>query len=84
MELELYVIYDATTNKYGIPMAQDNDATAMRAFAHEAMKPESLWNSHPQDFILYNVGTFYILTGEIIAHKPERVCSASDFVRKDK
>lgn len=84
MEYELYVIYDAATNKYGIPMAQENDATAMRSFAHEAMKKESIWNSHPQDFILYKVGIYYVNTGEIIASQsPERICCASDFVRKE-
>ena len=85
MEFELYCIYDVSEQRYGIPMAQTNDATAMRGFAHEAMKPDSIWNSHPQDFILYKVGVFNSGTGEITAYPaPERICSATDFVRKEK
>lgn len=85
MEYELYVIYDAATNTYGVPMAQTNDAEAMRSFAHEAMKPESIWNSHPQDFVLYKTGIYDVAYGTINAYStPERVCCASDFVRGDK
>lgn len=85
MEYELYVIYDAATNKYGIPMAQTNDAEAMRSFAHEAMKPESIWHSHPQDFVLYKTGIYDIAYGTIQSFStPERVCCASDFVRGEK
>lgn len=82
MEYELYVIYDAATNRYGIPMAQVNDAEAMRSFAHEALKPESIWNSHPQDFVLYKVGTYDMNYGLIQPESsPIRVCCAADFVR---
>lgn len=81
MEYELYVIYDAAKEYYNQPMCATNDADAMRTFAHEAMKSDSLVNSHPSDFILYHVGTFYALTGEIISCKPERVCAGNDFVK---
>lgn len=84
MEYELYIIYDAATNMYGVPMAQQNDAEAMRSFAHECMKEESIWHSHPADFILYKVGTYFTNTGEIIANTPERVCAATDFVNTKK
>lgn len=85
MEYELYVIYDAATGNFGVPMAQDNDAVAMRSFAHEAMKSDSIWNSHPQDFILYKVGIYHMEDGTIQAFQsPERVCCANDFVRKEK
>lgn len=82
MEFELYSIYDSATMKYTVPMAQDNDAVAMRAFAHEAMRPESYWNSHPQDYILYRVGIFDIVSGEITPCKPERICSAAELISR--
>ena len=85
MEYGLYCIYDCATEFYGIPMAQENDATAMRSFAHEAMKTESIWNSHPQDFILYKVGVYNSNDGIITTYgAPDRICSAKDFVRKEK
>lgn len=85
MEYELYVIYDAAKNLYFPPTAQENDATAMRSFAHECMNPDSIWHTHPSDFVMYKVGIFYSNTGEIIAlDRPERICSGTDFVGKDK
>lgn len=85
MEFELYSIYDAQAQTYTPPMAQPNDAVAMRAFEHEAMNSQSLWNSHPQDFVMYKVGLFYANTGECIQYTPiERICCAADFVRKEK
>lgn len=83
MNYDLYAIYDAATGWYGIPMAQDNDTVAMRSFAHEAMKPDSIWNSHPQDFVLYKVGEYSCKTGQIIPYDtPERICCAKDFVKE--
>ena len=84
MEYELYVIFDAATNSYGVPMAQTNDAEAMRSFAHEALKPDSIWNTHPQDFFLFKVGIYDCLRGCIDSYNaPERICCATDFVRKE-
>lgn len=81
MEFEIYIMYDAAKEIYNSPMCFTNDADSMRSFAHEAMKEDSLVHTHPSDFILYNVGTFYENTGEIISHKPERVCAGNDFVK---
>lgn len=82
MEFELYVIYDACENRYSSPVCNSNDATAMRALANEAMREGNLWNSHPQDFTLYNIGTYYSNTGEIITHKMERVCSINEIIER--
>lgn len=84
MEYELYTIYDAVTHTYTPPMAQDNDAAAMRAFRHECINPATTWNSSPQDYFLYKVGIWNSNTGDIVSHSPERVCAATDFVRKEK
>lgn len=84
MEYELYVIYDSATGIYGVPMAQNNDAEAMRSFRHEALKVDSIWNSAPQDFVLYKIGIYHTTDGTIQAFQsPERICSALDFVRKE-
>lgn len=85
MEYELYVIYDSASGHYTVPMAQDNDTVAIRGFVNEGMKEGSVWNSHPQDFTLYRVGTYYLNTGEIIASQtPEKVCNLADYIRKEK
>lgn len=82
MDYNLYSIFDAATSTFGVPLAQENDATAMRAFAHECMKKESLWNSHPTDFVLYQVGVFESNSGDIQTCPPKIICRATDFVLK--
>lgn len=82
MDKNIYCLYDAAEQIYYDPICFSNDAVAMRYFRNECEKPNTLYQSHPQDFILYNIGSWYQLTGEIIYNKPERVCSASDFVER--
>ena len=85
MEYELYVIYDVADEKYSFPMAHSNDAVAMRFIANQASDSMSLFNTHAQDYILYKVGIFNLVTGELTSYpNPERVCSAADLVRKEK
>lgn len=81
MEYNLYAIHDAATGFFGAPMAQDNDAVAMRSFAHECYKEDSVWNSHASDFSLFFVGTYTAETGEVNPVTPFVVCRATDFVK---
>lgn len=83
MDNEIYVIYDAAKNVYGTLLCYPNDATAMRDLNNEYRKEGSLFNTHPQDFILYKIGSYAPLTGELIAYQTiERICSCADFIER--
>lgn len=86
MEYTVYCVRDEKMDmsRYGALICQENDAAAMRSFAHECMKEDSLWHSHPSDYSLWKLATYYMATGELISYSPEKVCEATDFVRKDK
>lgn len=86
MEYTIYCVRDEKLdmNRYGALICQENDAAAMRSFAHEVMKPDSLWNSHPSDYSLWKLGEYDMATGEITHCIAEKVCEATDFVRKER
>ena len=85
MEYTIYCVRDEKMDmsRYGAIICQENDAAAMRSFAHECMKVDSLWHSHPSDYSLWKLGVYDMSTGEILSCAPEKVCEATDFVRKE-
>lgn len=66
MNYGIYVLRDIKTGYLGLTLDQ-NDAAAMRNFQHAMSKPESLMNSHPEDFSLYCLGVYNSETGDIKA-----------------
>lgn len=66
MKYGIYVLRDIKTGYLGLTLDQ-NDAAAMRNFEHAMSKPESLMNSHPEDFSLYCLGVYDSETGDIKA-----------------
>lgn len=84
MEYEMYVIYDARSNKYSTPMCFDNDAVAIREIVTNAMKPYTVANTHPEDFIVYKIGVYNETDGVINSfNKPERICGLNDYIVKE-
>lgn len=77
----LYAVKDEAVS-FGAVMTQNNDASAMRAFAHECENVDSYWHSHPSDYSLWKVGEYDSDTGQIIDTATNLVCRATDFVRK--
>ena len=69
MDYSIYVIYDARSNRYTMPMCYDNDPTAIRDFVTEASRPYTRTHEFPEDYILYNIGRYNELTGISINRK---------------
>lgn len=82
MDYNVYCVRDEKQdlNLYGPIMLQENDGVAMRSFAHEAMKEDSIWHSHPTDFSLWCVGSYEMSCGALHAEPPRKICDAADFV----
>lgn len=78
MVYNIYSVLDECVG-YGVPIIQDNDAVAMRAFENGCVDKSSVWYTHSADFSLHCVGTFDTSTGEISPVTPRRVCCAYDF-----
>ena len=79
MIYNVYSVLDVNIG-YGVPVVQDNDAVAMRAFENGCSDVSSVWHTHPADFHLHCIGTFDTSTGELTAEPARKICSATDFV----
>lgn len=53
----VYCVRDLLTG-FMSPCVDLNDASARRNFAHSVNRSDSLFNSHPEHYVLYKVGTF--------------------------
>ena len=51
-------VLDVKAESFSQPSCSANKATALRDFATAVNQPGSLLNSHPDDFVLYQLGDF--------------------------
>lgn len=63
MILFAYAVFDVKSATYGQPMFFISEGAAIRAFADVADESSSLICKHPEDFSLYEVGSFDDQTG---------------------
>lgn len=55
----MFSIFDSKAGIYNVPFASPNSATARRMFAMNVNEVGSMINAHPEDFILFLVGSYY-------------------------
>jgi len=85
MILGMYSIKDAKTG-YMTPVLEQNDAVALRNFAHAVNQPDSIMYDHPNDFRLVCVAKFDTDSG-VVSQSAERIfepvsiCEASEVLR---
>jgi len=66
--MRIYSIYDTKAEHYGNPVFIRTDAEARRMFSQIATDEQTEIGRHPEDFILYRIGTWDAENGMI---KPE-------------
>lgn len=59
----VYAIFDIKSESYTQPSFMQNDAVARRSVHHLIENPGSTYHSHPEDYTLYNLGTYDERTG---------------------
>lgn len=79
MIYKVYAIRDERTGSFMTPTCDINDRTAERNFEHALRQPTSLFNSHPQDFMLYCIGEYNEQIGELVSCIPRFVIGGLDF-----
>ena len=58
MKIKAYAVYDNKAEAFMQPFFAGNAGLATRTFADNAKNPESIWNRHPNDFVLYEIGEY--------------------------
>jgi len=64
-EVNCYCVLDRKAKVYNTPYFMMNDLVAIRQFTVIANDPESMISKFPEDYILFRVGKFDMLTGKI-------------------
>lgn len=75
----VYAIYDSAAHVFTAPTIDISDASAVRSFQQAISNSGSVMNFKPDDFSLYQVGTFDVETGELEPFTPpSRLIVGSD------
>ncbi|AZL82848.1 nonstructural protein [Apis mellifera associated microvirus 9] len=79
----VFAVYDVKAGSYHPPFYQINKGLAMRSFSDLVANPQSTLYRHPQDFALYELGTFDDVTGKFdVLDTPLHISNATEWVQK--
>jgi hypothetical protein len=79
--LKAFAVYDTKAQCYAPPFFMASVGSAVRAFGDLANDRQSTINKHPEDYILYEIGTFDDNKGQLVAKLPVvSLGHGSDFV----
>jgi len=80
--MRIYTVYDTKAEQYGNPVFCRTDAEARRQFATVAEDPTNEIGKHPEDFILYRIGTWDNENGNIKPEQGTCICKAIEFKKE--
>jgi hypothetical protein len=79
----IYSVYDSKAEAYLPPFFLPTKAAALRAFGDAAVDPKHQFAAHPEDYTLFELGTYEETTGSITPHEAKiGLGSALDFRRE--
>ena len=62
---KLYYLYDSKSETYTAPMLHPARGQAIRSFSDAVNGGEGVISQHPEDFTLFEIGTFDPYTGDV-------------------
>jgi len=73
-------IRDAKAESFSLPFFQANKALALRTFRELSLDPKSQVNRYPEDYAIFQLGTFDDCTGSFdLLPQPLHLANALDF-----
>lgn len=79
--LKAFAVFDSKAAAFGMPVFQDTRGLALRSFADACANSRSPMFAHPEDYSLYEIGTYDPNTGKMVGVvPPEVLVSASSVV----
>lgn len=86
MHYVIVAILDKKVDAFGRPFTARTDNEAVRIVAQEANRvaPDNMLNTNPEDFALYNIGTYEDETGYIEGkNKPQRIIDVETLIKRN-
>lgn len=80
MKMKVFAILDTKANAYGTPFFVQSVGLAIRAFSDLVHDERSTVARHPDDFRLYELGTFDDATGKLESTPPVPLGFATEFL----
>lgn len=75
-------VYDTKAKAYLPPQQYRTTLEAMRSFETTCKNPETQFNKYPEDFTLYEIGSFDDQTGELsLLDSKNHLANASEYVQ---
>lgn len=84
MTLILFTIRDIKAATFAAPFTAPTRGMALRMFADHVNDPQSMPHKHPEDFELYELGTYNDQDGAISAATPKQLGTATEYKEKTK
>lgn len=82
--LMIFSVYDSKAEAYLQPFFCTNRAVAIRNFGSAVVDQKSLFFAHPEDYSLFELGSFSEHTGELVQAKNlSPLGCASDFLKSE-
>lgn len=75
-KVNAYCVYDRKSKIYNTPYFLINDQVAMRQFQAVVNDKESMLYKYPEDYQMYKIGEFDMLTGKLEGMNPVDICTA--------
>lgn len=69
MRSKIFAIYDNKAEAFMQPYFAHNAAVGTRTFSDNVQNHDTIFNKHPNDFVLFEIAEFDDQTGEITPHK---------------
>lgn len=79
--LKVFAVRDVKADAYGSLICVQTIGLATRAFRDACQAPQSQLGLYPEDYSLYELGTFDPVAGSLQGHKtPTYICSATEIL----
>ncbi len=83
MKSQMFVIYDSKANAYMQPWFLTTKPMAIRAFTDCIADPKHNFGAHPEDYTLFDIGTFNSADAKIHWKTPVSIGNGIEFVQPD-
>lgn len=78
---QLVSVYDIKSCFYSKPVAVPADGAAIRSVQDAVNDKSTEYAKHPEDYQLFNLGTYDDITGEIVSTKPKLLATLSSLIQ---
>lgn len=77
----MIAIFDVKIGAYARPVAVPADGAAIRSFQDAVNDKSTEYNKHPEDYSIFNIGTYDDVSGEFLSKKPTILAQAASLLQ---